>query len=113
MDLGPVWAVWAGLLVFGLIYNAVVSRLEREGLIEGYRGILVVFGTGVTLLASGPFIGWNSFWLVLSFFAASGFFMALGDIVRFLKLKREGQEFWQELQREGQHDSTKYRGPGI
>ena len=116
MDSGLIWA-WGILLSFGLLYNIFVSWLDREGLVEGYRGILVIVGTVVTLLVSAPFIGWNNFWLVISFFAASGLFMALGDIVRFLKLKREGQEFWQglhqEAHREGQHDRAKSGGPKI
>jgi hypothetical protein len=116
MDLGLIKA-WGILLVFGLIYNTFVGWLERKGLIEGYLGILVIVGVAVTLLVSGPFIGWDNFKLMVSFFAASGLFMALGDIGRFLKLKREGQEFWRRLHgeahREGQHDRAKSGGPGV
>jgi hypothetical protein len=84
---GQLWLMAALLFIFGAAYNAAVTWLNRRGMTEGYTWLLVAIGTAVTLLASGPVIGWDNVIRLFILFVASGAFMAGGDIYRYLHNK--------------------------
>ena len=45
-----IWVVSGTLFIFGLVYNNVVSEMQKRGYDEGYTAIMVVFGVMGTLL---------------------------------------------------------------
>lgn len=105
MQIGLLIALFC-LLVFGFIYDQFVAWLEYKEYDEGFTALLVIFGTLTTLIASGPFIGWDNFLIVLSFFGASGFFMTVGSIKRYVEAKEKNNEFWKNLIERNNHDPT-------
>lgn len=82
-------AVALGLLGFGITYSIIIHYLHRHGLNDGYTWLEVVIGVGVTLLAASLVVGWPAVLALLVLFAASGLFMALGDIYRYARARRE------------------------
>ena len=86
-DSGQLWITAVLLLTFGAAFNAAVQWLNRKGATEGYTWLLVVIGVAVTLLAAGPVIGWANVVRLFILFAASGLFMAGGDIYRYLRAR--------------------------
>lgn len=81
-----------GLLLFGIGYNYLVEWLEQHGFEEGYTAILVVGGVLVTLLASIPLVGVETFLTVLAYFAVSGLPMVLGSWQRYCKRRNQERE---------------------
>lgn len=81
-------AVMAGLLVFGVGYNAFVAWLEREGHAEGYVALLVVVGTLVTLAGAAMLIGMEAVVQVGLCFVASGMPMIIGSCARHVRERR-------------------------
>lgn len=84
-------AVYGGLALFGLAYNALTGWLEEKGLAEGYTSDLVVGGVLVTVTASAPIVGIRRAALVLGCFVASGLPMVIGARVRYRR--------WRERER--------------
>lgn len=78
-------AVMAGLLIFGVGYNALVAWLEREGHAEGYVALLVVVGTLVTLAGAMALVGMEAVVQVGLCFVASGIPMIVGSCARHVK----------------------------
>lgn len=82
------WVVLLALLLFGLVYNLVIDHVHRKGYNDGFVWLEVVVGVSATLFASGFVIGWLNVARLFILFAASGFFMAFGDIRRFVIARR-------------------------
>ena len=75
----------AGLMVFGVVYNALVAWMERQGHTEGYVAFLVALGVAVTLLGWGLITRhWQDVLLLLCCFVASGTPMLLGSVTRYM-----------------------------
>ncbi len=88
IDSGAVLATAVGLFFFGWLFNNVVNYLHREGLNEGFTWLEVVIGVGAVIVAAGFTLGWGTTILLFIYFAAAGFWMAVGDIWRGIRAKR-------------------------
>lgn len=88
MNLQSITLVLMGLLIFGLAFNAWINHLEKDGIIEGRRSIMVVAGVFGTLVGSVFVIGFVPAVLVGLCFVASGIPMIWGEIVRYEKRKQ-------------------------
>jgi len=73
------------LFIFGFFYNRYVAKLEAEGREQGKTSILVIFGTGITLIPVRLQLGKRPFWYTVGLFCASGFWMVAGSIWRYLQ----------------------------
>ena len=80
-------AVYGGLFAFGSAYNAIIGRLERNGLDEGYTSDLVVGGVLVTVAATAPLVGIRRAAFVLGAFVASGLPMSIGAKIRYRRMR--------------------------
>jgi len=81
--------ILVGLLAFGYWFNRKVERLGSDA--DGFTWLLVVIGTSVTLIGIGLLdllLDWNAGLIGLTAFAASGFFMCYGAIMRYVILRR-------------------------
>lgn len=78
------------LFVFGVIYNAAVSYLERRGWERGITALLVAFGSSVTLAPVIYLANFQSFADIIGLFVASGTPMIIGSLYRYLK-EREAE----------------------
>lgn len=87
---GAVWAVFFGLLLFGIGYNALVAWLERKGYTEGYLSLIVALGVAMTL-AGVAALNIEAALLALGAFAASGTPMIIGSIWRYLRRREEAR----------------------
>jgi len=97
--------VYAGLFLFAMVYNEIVSRLEAHGHDRGYMGFIVAVGCLGTLLGAAILIGWNAFWRVFECFVAAGLPMIWGSVTRHIR-ERDNVA---RMQRE---DTGKYFMPG-
>ncbi len=88
IDSGAILATTVGLFLFGWLFNQIVNFLHRRGLNEGFTWLEVVIGVGVVVIASGFTIGWGTSLLLFIYFAASGIWMAAGDIWRGIRAKQ-------------------------
>lgn len=90
--IGTLWGVVVTLLllfVFGIGYNAFVTRLGIDA--EGYVWLLVVGGVLVTIggiAILDVFLAWNAGLLSLLAFSASGLPMCAGGVYRYVKSRR-------------------------
>lgn len=85
--------IFGGLFTFGWWFNRKVESLGTDA--DGFVWLLVVIGTLVTLLGIGLLdllVEWNAGLLGLAAFAASGFFMCYGAIMRYITLRRRMKE---------------------
>lgn len=77
------------LLGFGWCFDARVEQAGDDA--DGFTWLLVVIGCSVTLVGIGLldlFLNWNAGLIGLMAFAASGFFMCYGAIMRYIKMRR-------------------------
>lgn len=83
-----VLSVFIGLVLFGMIYNAVVVDNLARHLPAKYRqtSIEVVIGVTVTLIGAGILLGAQTMLLLFFLFAASGAPMIYGDFKRVDRL---------------------------
>ncbi len=81
----------SGLLLFGCLYNWLVSWMESNGYDEGYTALLVVIGNGVTL-GVVALIDWRAALLAGWAFACSGLPMVIGGWWRHVQARRRGQD---------------------
>lgn len=95
MDIKPdyslILAIYIALLAFGLGYNALVARLERSGLLEGFTWLAVVVGTSVVLGALA-LIDLRFAMIATGAFIAAGTPMAGGAIVRYITTRKAVQD---------------------
>ena len=89
--------VMGGLLLFGIGYNALVAKLEREGYADGYTALLVVGGTLITVVGATIVIGIEAAVQVTLCFVASGTPMILGSIARYSEERRAAEEEMRRL----------------
>jgi hypothetical protein len=81
--------IFLALFAFGWWFNRKVERLGSDA--DGFVWLLVVIGCSVTLIGIGLldlFLDWNAGLLGLAGFAASGFFMCHGAVMRYIRLRR-------------------------
>lgn len=88
---GTIAAVFGVLFVFGYLYDRLVEWLERNGYDEGYTAMLVVVGTGVTLVGVA-IVDWQAAFLALGGFACSGFWMVMGSWWRHVRRRKRSQD---------------------
>jgi MFS family permease len=82
----------AALVGFGVGYNALVDWLERHGYDRGMTSLLVVAGTGITLLAFVPIYGWRIVGGLIAGFGASGAPMIIGSLQRYIKERAHSEK---------------------
>lgn len=78
--------VLIGLVLFGVLYNALVDRLRLQGYVEPYTALWVTGGVLITILGIhvlDSFSDEPAAVLALMAFTASGTPMIIGDIHRF------------------------------
>lgn len=78
LDYGTIAAVFFGLLLFGVGYNAFVAWLERRGYTEGYLSLIVSFGVAMTLVGVA-ILNIQAALITLGAFIASGTPMIIGS----------------------------------
>ncbi len=88
VDYGTIAAVFLGLVLFGIGYNAFVAWLERRGYTEGYLSLIVSLGVFVTLCGVAV-LSIHAALLTLMAFVATGTPMIIGSIVRYLRKRDE------------------------
>lgn len=76
------------LFLFGWTYNRYVHKAQYEGREEDIVAEMVIFGTLVTLIPVGFWLGWKATWQIVGFFASSGFWMWYGSHQRWLEKQR-------------------------
>jgi predicted tellurium resistance membrane protein TerC len=86
---GVLAALYLGLLLFGIGFNALTAWAERNGYMKGYTSLFVVVGVGVTVAATAVInIAFALFTAVA--FVASGLPMIAGSIWRHMQ-EREAE----------------------
>jgi hypothetical protein len=81
------FALWAT----GFMYNSLYDWAEQQGYAEGYVWAFVAGGVLFTL-GGMAVIDWKSAMFVLGGFAASGFWMIVGAMMRHARKRKESQE---------------------
>ena len=89
--MSSVFPVLAALVIFGVLYNAVVAWLIHHGYDEGYTWALVTVGVAGTLLGIA-IIDPDAALLALCCFSASGLPMAIGSWWRHVQARKAGQQ---------------------
>jgi len=89
-DFGAISAVFLGLVLFGIGYNALVAWLERRGYTEGYLAFVVALGVIITLAGVAVF-SIHAALLTFGAFIASGLPMIVGSILRYLRKREEAK----------------------
>ena len=82
-------AVLAALWLFGFLYNRYIAALGTD--LDGFTWLSVVIGVLVTLLGIGLLdlaLPWNAGLISLLAFAASGFEMCRGAVLRYIQLRQ-------------------------
>lgn len=94
MNIQPSFSLILALILaitLGILYDHLVTRLNRTGKTEGYTALLVVGGVILTLALAAPFITFQDGLTLTAFFIATGTPMILGDIVRYIKKREKGR----------------------
>lgn len=89
-DFGLYLAVFLGLLLFGIGYNAFVSWAERKGYTEGYMSLIVAFGVAMTLFGVA-ILSIQAALVTLLGFIASGLPMTIGSIWRYIQAREQSK----------------------
>jgi hypothetical protein len=88
--------IYAGLLLFGLAYNALTAWLEFKKYAEGYTSDLVVIGVAATVLPfltlAGMYPAWQIVFYIFGGFVCSGLPMAVGSKMRHAKARENDQQ---------------------
>jgi hypothetical protein len=90
-DFGQILGMYAGLAVFGIVYNRLIAWMEKKGYIEGFTSLMVAVGVLVTL---APIVVFSAHLAlaVLGGFIASGSPMIVGSIVRYARARERARE---------------------
>lgn len=83
--------VYAALFFFGILYSLGVGWVMSQGYAEGYMGLIVALGVGLTL-APFTLLGPVNIWWVYGAFCASGAPMIVGSIWRHVSARKREQE---------------------
>lgn len=94
------------LLVFGVLYNALVEWLEVTEHGRGYTAFMVVGGVLATLLGFGVVEGWPAAMRAGLCFAASGLPMVIGSMMRSSKERKADEERAKGIAREMLNDES-------
>lgn len=97
--LRPVIAAYVVLFVISVVYNHLVGWLERNGLLDGLKAILVVFGVAYTLLVISPIVGARATLVLIGGFFISLVPVTVGDISRHLEARLSELKFWEKIVR--------------
>jgi hypothetical protein len=101
-DFGSISAVFLGLMLFGIGYNALTAWMERRGYTEGYLSFIVALGVTITL-ASVAILNLQAALLTLGAFIASGLPMIAGSTVRYIRRRDEEKR---AIAEETRHDQA-------
>lgn len=93
LDFGLILAVILGLVIFGLLFNQLVSWLEKRGYAEGFMGLIVSLGVISTLLWVA-LISVPAALIALVGFCASGIPMILGSLIRYARKRERVQKLF-------------------
>lgn len=104
---GLLTAIYLGLMLFGVGFNALIAWTERKGYMQGYTSLFVALGVSVTILAM-TLIDLRFALATLGAFVASGAPMIAGSIWRHMRTRE--QEL-QQLRREAHGDSSQEMAP--
>jgi mannose/fructose/N-acetylgalactosamine-specific phosphotransferase system component IID len=96
IDSGRIPGVLIALLLFGVVYNFIVTWIIRQGYDEGYTWMFVIGGVAVTL-GGVALIASQAALLTLLAFACSGLPMALGSWWRYVQRRQAGQNAQREV----------------
>jgi hypothetical protein len=97
---GRFWLVMLGLFGLSTLYDVlVIRRMDRDRLMEQWTWATVVFGVAYTL-AAVALLDWKAARLVFIAFCFSGTPMSIGDLVRYLERKRNGDRVIREVTRQ-------------
>jgi hypothetical protein len=91
-EISQILAVYLFLFIFGYGYDKLIGIAEVKKWLEGFTWVSVIFGNLVTLIGAAFLIGIENSLLVLGAFCASGFFMSLGAIIRYVKAREHGKK---------------------
>lgn len=91
IDYGVIAAVYLGLILFGVGYNALVSHLIDQGYAEGYLAFIVALGVAISL-GGVALLSWQAALLALGAFVASGTPMMIGSVIRYARRRRASQQ---------------------
>ncbi|MCP4422025.1 MAG: hypothetical protein GY805_35875 [Chloroflexi bacterium] len=89
--------VYILLLLIGIIYNRLVDRLERDGLLSGLKAFLVVGGCTYTIVLSAPLIGLEHTAIIAGSFVFALLPVTVGEIKRHLATQKTEASFWENL----------------
>lgn len=84
------------LLLFGIVYNWIVARMERTGYEKCYVSLLVVIGVAVTGCGYGFVAGWEHIVPLVACFVASGVPMIAGSVARYVQSRAKLDETFRE-----------------
>lgn len=90
-NLGTISAVFLGLILFGIGYNALIAWAERQGYTEGFMSLIVALGV-VGTLGGMAILNFKGALIALCCFAASGSPMIIGSIARYLTSRKQSQK---------------------
>lgn len=88
LNWGTLAAIYTGLLLFGIAYNALTAWAEKSGFIKGYTALFVVGGVLVTVAATA-IINLAFALVVIGSFVASGTPMVIGSMIRHRRAEME------------------------
>lgn len=88
VDYGLITGIFAGLILFGIGFNALTDWMERKGYMEGITSLMVALGVAFTI-APFAFISLPFALLIAGGFVCTGGPMIVGSISRYLKRRDE------------------------
>ena len=94
-DFGWITALYLGLLLFGIVFNAITAWADRKGYMEGYTAFFVAGGAFVTLAATA-ILSPLYMLLTLGCFTASGLPMILGSVWRHIEKRERSKQSLRE-----------------
>lgn len=93
----------AVLLLFGVLYDLLVTWINRQSTDHGYTAFLVVGGTLVTLAGLAWVAGLQVALVTLVLFAAAGLPMVVGSVRRSLRQRAQTMKALDDQVREAIH----------
>lgn len=91
IDSGAIAAVFGMLFVSGFLYNLITAWIINKHYSEGFTWLLVVGGVSLTI-AGIALLSIEAAAVMLGAFAASGFWMVLGSIWRYMRRREAAQQ---------------------
>jgi hypothetical protein len=83
-------AIYSALLLFGVIYNLLISQAEKRGWIEGYTALAVIAGV-LVVIGAIALIDTTAALVALGAFTAAGAPMAAGSVFRHMRTREKAQ----------------------